>query len=333
MEYMIEKAHNIKWLQLYAANLISEEMWTTFFKQCGEQLQVLKLQWLDAAFEDAQVADLHKYCPNLKRLKLELCRRLTPACLEPISKLKKLEHLSLNYATPTPNADLIELIATIGPNLLTLSLPAFSDIDDTVLDAIRLNCHKMRKLRINGNDTMTDAGLADFFANWTNPPLHFIDLSATRDVDNSNPDGPEDCVGLGPQGFTSMMEHSGSKLEYLNISSCRHVSFDALTTVFNGTTQYPLLKEVDLSFVSAVDTLVLAGLFKCAPMLRKVIAFGCFNLEDVVVPGGVVVIGVPRAQDAIERFGNAGVDVEKAMGAMVEMFRQEALEKEGMDLE
>ncbi|KAF2428757.1 RNI-like protein [Tothia fuscella] len=323
MEYMIEKAHDVTWLQLYAANLISEDMWTKYFKTHGRKLEVLKLQWLDAAFEDAQVEALPRYCPNLRRLKLELCRRLTPACLEPIAKLKKLQHLSLGYSTPTSNASIIKLITTIGPNLLTLSLPSFSDIDDTVLEAICISCQKLRKLRINGNDTMTDAGLSALFTNWANPPLRFIDFSATRDVDNSNPDGPDECIGLGPESFISMMMHSGSKLEDLNISSCRHITFDALTTVFNGSTQYPELKQIDVSFVSAVDTLVLAGLFKCAPMLRKVIAFGCFNIEDVVVPAGVVVIGVPRAQDAIEKFGGVGVDVDSAMGAMVDLFKRE----------
>jgi DNA repair protein RAD7 len=71
---------------------------------------------------------------------------------------------------------------------------------------------------------------------------------------------------------------------------------------------------------------VLAGLFKAAPQLRKVVAFGCFGIEDVIVPGGVVVIGVPRAQDAIEKFGDGGVDVERALGGMVEMFGAGAME-------
>ena len=38
------------------------------------------------------------------------------------------------------------------------------------------------------------------------------------------------------------------------------------------------------------------------------IAFGCFRIENVTVPKGVALIGVPKAHDAIEQFGDAGVD-------------------------
>jgi DNA repair protein RAD7 len=320
MAYMTEKAHDIIHLHLYAANLISDETWSTFFRERGSTLQALQLTWLDAAFEDAQVADIAKFCPNLTRLKLKRCRRLTPLCFDSVVKMKKLEHLSLQLSTPVPNDDLTRLIQRRGAGLKTLSLQSCNDIDDQVLSAIRTHCRVLRKFRISENDTMTDAGLATLFDHWSNPPLRFADFSATRDVDNSNPDGPEDePVGLGAMAFPAMMEHSGSKIEYLNISSCRHISFTALTTVFDPIhNSYPELREIDLSFVSAVSAIVLAGLFKCAPKLQRVVAFGCFGVEDeVFVPRGVVVLGLPRAQDAIERFGD-GVDADGALEKMVE---------------
>jgi DNA repair protein RAD7 len=335
MAYMIEKAHNIVHLHLYAANLISDETWSTFFRERGSTLQALQLTWLDAAFEDAQVSEIAKFCPNLTRLKLKRCRRLTPACFESIAKMKKLEHLSLQLSLPVPNDDLTSLIRKRGAGLQTLSLQTFSDIDDPVLVAIRKHCHKLRKLRINDNDTMTDAALASLFQDWSNPPLRFADFSATRDVDNSNPDGPEDApLGLGAESFPALMNHSGTKLEYLNISSCRHITFDALGTIFDGTKQYPEIREIDLSFVSAVDTVILAGLFKSAPKLQRVVAFGCFGVGDeVVVPRGVVVLGLPRAQDAIERFGE-GVDADVALERMVEaMGVLEEEEDESMEVD
>lgn len=46
-------------------------------------------------------------------------------------------------------------------------------------------------------------------------------------------------------------------------------------------------------------------------------AFGCFDVTDVVVPRGVVLIGVPKAQDEIEQFG-VGIGVEEAVGRMIE---------------
>lgn len=264
--------------------------------------------------------DLVKYCPKLERLKLKRCRRLSFDSITAISHLKNLRHLSLQVSSQIPNDILIQLLTSIGPNLETLSLEDFKDIDDIVVEAIGFYCVRLKKFRLKENDTVTDSALTALFSNWLNPPLHVLDLSINRDVDNSNPDGPEgnEAIGLAGDSFKAMMAHSKEKLAYLNIASCRHISYSALVDVFDGQKQYPELKEIDLSFVSAVDTLVLAGLFKGAPQLRKVVAFGCFQIEDVVVPAGVVVIGVPRAQDAIEKFGDGAV--EEALGRIVQMY-------------
>ncbi|TLD36529.1 Leucine-tRNA ligase [Venturia nashicola] len=318
MEYMTERATKLQHLHLYAANLISDAVWTDFFMKRGENMKTIKLAWLDAAFEDKQVEDLVKYCPNLERLKLKRCRRLGFDSIIAISHLRTLRHLSLQVSQHIPNEILIQLIRDIGPNLETLSLEDFKDLDDIVIEAIGFYCRKLKKFRMKDNDTVTDSALAVLFSNWLNPPLHVLDVSINRDVDNSNPDGPEEAIGIAAASFTAMMAHSASKIAYLNVSSCRHISYSALIDVFDGKKQYPELKEIDLSFVSAVDTLVLAGLFKSAPQLRKVVAFGCFQIEDVVVPAGVVVIGVPRAQDAIEKFGDGAV--EEALGRMVAMY-------------
>ncbi|KIW06510.1 uncharacterized protein PV09_02943 [Verruconis gallopava] len=320
MEYMIEKNSNIRWLHLYAANLINNETWEKYFNERGSILECLQLSDLDAFFQDSHVQLLASKCPNLARLKLKRCRSLTTNCLESISQLKGLKHLSLQFSTgvSTPNEALSQLIISLGPQLRTLSLQDFLDADDAVLETLATHSGNIEKLRISTNDTITDAAWARFFSDWNNPPLRFIDVSRTRDVDNNNPDGPLDVpIGLGEQGFTAMMKHSGSKLQYLHITSCRHIPYGTLISIFDGKNQYPELLEVDMSFVSNVDTLVLAGLFKSAPKLRKVVAFGCFGIEDVVVPQNVVVIGVPRAQDAIEKFGVAGLDVEGALGALL----------------
>jgi DNA repair protein RAD7 len=318
MEYMMEKATQLQHIHLYAANLITDSVWTAFFKKRGANLKTIKLTWLDAAFEDKQTEDLVKYCPNLERLKLKRCRRLGFDSIIAISQLKNLKHLSLQVSQQIPNETLIQLLRSIGHNLETLSLEDFKDIDDIVIESIAVHCNKLKKFRLKDNDTVTDSALTALFTNWTNPPLHVLDVSINRDVDNSNPDGPEDAIGLAEASFTAMMKHSAETIAYLNISSCRHISYSALIDVFDGQKQYPELKEIDLSFVSAVDTLVLAGLFKAAPQLRKVVAFGCFGIEDVIVPTGIVVVGVPRAQDAIEKFGDG--NVEAALGRMVDMF-------------
>lgn len=95
MAYMLEKCRNLRHLQMYAPNLVSNDMWERYFKDAGKQLETIKLKWLDDAFEDETVQIMAMHCPNLKRLKLELCRRIGEPALVAIGTMPKLEHLSL----------------------------------------------------------------------------------------------------------------------------------------------------------------------------------------------------------------------------------------------
>lgn len=319
MEYMIEKGTKITYLQLYAANLVSDAMWHKLFQQRGQKLETLKLQWLDASFEDEAVEEMSTNCPNLQRLKLKLCRRIGAPAIDSISRLTKLEHLSLRISQDVPCERLVNLIGNVGRNLRTLSLEQFPDANDTLLEAIHAECRNLTKFRLTENDYCTDAGFAELFADWANLPLLFADFSSTRDIDNNNPDGPEQAIGLADQGLAALMQHSGTKLRHLDIASCRHISHAAFTSVFDGRKQYPALESINLSFCGNVDTVVVAGILKSCPALKKVIAFGCFNIEDVVVPRGVVLIGVPKARDfMIEQVGMEWVGLDAALGAMVE---------------
>ena len=336
MEYLIGKADNLKHIQLYAANLISNRSWSKFFATRGENLETVKLQWLDSSFEDANVAEMVSYCPSLSRLKLEFCKLLTENCLDSIMQLRNLEHLTLQFSEPVSNSSVVSLIETLGPKLQTLSLTGFTDLDDTALHAIHTHCRSLSKLRLTHNETCTDAAFASLFRGWANPPLHTIDVSRTRSVDAADPDGPDAPTGIASAAFAALMQHSAPALRSLGLASCRHVGHAALAAAFDGRRQYPDLRDVDLSFVGAVDAPVLAGLFACAPALRRVVAFGCFAIEDLVVPAGLVVIGVPRAQDAIERVGEGlGVDgaLESMARRMAEEMQEAAFEAVGGNME
>lgn len=316
VEYMLDKCDKINYLQLYTANLVSDDMWIKIFQKYGKQLETVKLEWLDATFGDDIAVAMIANCPNIKRLKFKRCRRLGQDTVDVISKLKHLEHLSLQTTSEVTPQALVNLINRVGPGLRTLSLEHFLDLDDSVLDAIHNKCTLLTKLRITENDTATDAGLASLFTNWSNIPLTTVDLNSTRDMDNNNPNGPEEAIGLADTGFRTLMSHSGDLLRQLDIASCRHISLGTFNEVFDGKKTYPALETINLSFCSCVDTRVIAGVFKSCPALKKVIAFGCFDVMDVVVPRGVVLIGVPKAQDAIEQVG-AGMGVEEAIGRMV----------------
>jgi DNA repair protein RAD7 len=318
VDYMLERCHKLQHIQLYAANLITDAMWNRLFLEMGGRLEVLKLKWLDAAFDDAVVQQMVQCCQNLERVKLELCRRIGEDAVVALGKLRKLKHLSLQIGREVSTTTLCGLVETRGRGLRTLSLEKFVDADDSVLEAIHDNCRELRKLRFSENDAATDAGYTALFTDWQNPPLSFVDVNSTRDIDNNNPEGPEEAIGMASSGFRALMAHSGSNLKHLDISSCRHIELGAFIDVFNGAQMYPALEYINLSFCNRADTSIVAGIFKSCPALKQIVAFGCFDVQDVVVPRNIALIGVPRAQDAIEQFG-VGIDVEEAIGRMVEV--------------
>ena len=318
IDYMLERCHKLRHIQLYAANLISDGMWHRLFREMGGNLEVLKLKWLDASFDDMVVQDLVRCCPNLERVKFKLCRRIGEDGVAAFEQLTKLRHLSIHANREVSTSVLCDLISSRGRILQTLSLEKFIDADDSVLEAIHDNCKKLTKLRFSENDTATDAGYTALFTDWTNPPLTFVDVNSTRDIDNNNPEGPEEAVGMASSGFRAMMAHCGSQLKHLDVASCRHIELGAFMDVFNGAQLYPELEHINISFCKCVDTSVVAGIFKSCPALKKLVAFGCFDVQDVVVPRNIALIGVPRAQDAIEQFG-VGINVEEAIGRMVEV--------------
>ncbi|SMR42989.1 unnamed protein product [Zymoseptoria tritici ST99CH_1A5] len=318
IDYMLERCHNLKHLQLYAANLVTDAMWRRLFQEIGEKLEVVKLSWLDASFDDASVQQMVENTPNLLRLKLKLCRRMGEDAVKAISQLPQLEHLSLLMSKDVPVEVLNDMISKRGPLLRTLSLEKFIDADDTVLAAIHEHCTQLCKLRLSENDTATDAGFAALFTNWYNPPLTFVDFNSTRDMDNNNPNGPEEAIGLSSTGFKALMSHSGEALRHVDISSCRHIELSAFMDVFNGAMTYPALEYINVSFCNRIDNSVIAGIFKSCPALKKLVAFGCFDVQEIVVPRKIALIGVPRAQDAIEQHG-VGIDVEEAISRMVEV--------------
>jgi DNA repair protein RAD7 len=297
---MIEKNTKIRQLQLGASNLIGDDSWRTLFKTLGPQLQSLKLSELNDSFDDETVEEMAQHCRQLQRLKLRTCLKLGERSLTSMSRMTTLQHLTLAVGQDASSETLVALLQNLGPSLKTLCLETYAEADDDVLVAIHTNCSNLSKLRLTGSIVCSDGGFANLFNDWKNLPLPYIDLSVNRDLDNANPDGPAEApIGLGSEGFKALMRHSGSRLERLNVHSCRHISREALSEVFDGRLQYPLLKDIDLSFVTVVDDFIMTGIFKSCPSLAKLAVFACFKARDARIPAGVAVIGLPNAQDAV----------------------------------
>lgn len=313
---MIEKAKKLVDIQLLGANLVTNDKWIDLFISRGKNLRSLKLEWLDAAFDNQAVQALVEFCPNLQRLKLERCKQLGVDSIDAISRLQNLEHLTLCFHQDVPRKNIADMILSVGAKLQTLCLEGFVNSEDEPSDdlliAIHDTCTSLSKLRFSNNNECSDAGYVNLFTDWSNPPLRYIDVNSTRDVDNVNPDGPDDYpIGVASDGFAALMAHSGSRLEFLDISSCRHISQSTFASIFNPEKTYPNLREINLSFCPVVDTEIVAGIFRSCPNIKKVVTFGCFEVKDVIVPRDIVLIGAPKAQDAIEQFGQVFMDFQK----------------------
>jgi DNA repair protein RAD7 len=321
---MIEKAQYLSDIELRGANLVTNDKWIDLFVARGKDLKSFKVEWLDASFDDQAVEALATFCPNLERLKLERCKLIGADSIDAISRMEHLKHLTLRFHREVPMERMVNLISTIGGQLETLCLEHFLENNedceptDKILETIHNTCTSLRKFRFTENSECSDAGYVSLFSNWSNPPLHYVDLNSTRDIDNSNPDGPEDAIGLGSAGFQALMQHSGSALEFLDISSCRHITHETFADVFDGEKQYPKLREINLSFCPVVDTQIVAAVFRCCPKIQKVVTFGCFQVMDVTVPRGIVLIGAPKAHDAIEQFGDTLMEFQKEMQAQMD---------------
>ncbi|KAE8349260.1 hypothetical protein BDV28DRAFT_64175 [Aspergillus coremiiformis] len=299
VKYLLERDLQIKSLQLDAANLVSDTYWRRLFEKLGPQLESLKLSNLDFSLDDETIEVMCRYCTELRRLKLKQCWKMGDGSLQALSSLASLQHLSLNIVRETDSESLLEVVSKLGPRLQTLSLEGFPNVDNILLETIHEKCRLLSKLRLSENAVCTDKGFARLFTDWSNPPLEFVDFSSTRDVDNSNPDGPGDAIGLASEGLIALMNHSGPAIRKLNISSCRHVSRSAFEEVFSIEKIYPNLKELDVSFHPIMDDFLVGRIFHCCPAIKKLVAFACFNVRDVRVPVGVALIGGLKAQSTI----------------------------------
>lgn len=310
MRYMIDKNSKIAHLQLGATNLVTDEVWKELFYKRGSQLESLKLSELNDAFRGDMFQIMSEQCSNLKRIKLRSLHNVTAEAIDHLSNMTTLEHVSLAIGQEATAEQLTAMVQKLGPKLKTLSLEDYHDADNHVLKAIRENCTQLQKLRITGSSTCSDLMFAQLFdTTWSNPPIPFIDLSSNRDIDSADPepieqdDGsedPQDYIGFCSAGLRALFQHSGSLLERLDLHSCRHVDHKALTDVFDGVKQYPHLRDIDLSFVTHVDEVVMSGIFKSCPALQKLAVFACFSAKDALIPPNIAVIGLPNAQAAVE---------------------------------
>lgn len=299
MDYLLTRNTALEYFYLHGANLLREDKWHAFFMAKGASLRGLQVYYTDLHFGDETIALLRQTSPDLRRLKVENNQKVTDVGVEAAGDLPYLQHLGFQLLNPIHSPAVVSAVSKCGPRLQTLSLKVMPLLDDTVLQSIHDHCRVMSKLRITDSEHMTDQGFVGMFKGWENPPLDFVDLQKCRHMDSTRPRDNPDLIGLCGEGFKALMAHSGSKLRVLNIHGCRHISTEAFEEVFSQDNVYPELADLEISFCENVNDFVLGSIFRSCPKIKKVNVFGCMKVREVVVPRGVVLIGVPNAQGMI----------------------------------
>jgi DNA repair protein RAD7 len=296
MDYLLSRDIKLESFSLHGANLLSEEKWHEFLVAKGPELKGVQVYCTDNHFGNETIAVIQKNCPKLLKLKVYRNQKVTDDGVKTIAEITTLKHLGLQLLHSISPEALVHAITGAGRNLETLSLRIVPKADDSVLEAIHAQCRHLSKLRITDSEEMTDAGFAKLFNNWENTPLSFIDLQKCRHMDSTIPRNNPESIGLCSEGFKALMAHSGQALQNLNIHACRHISREAFEEVFNETAQYPLLRELEISFCEEVTDFILGCIFRSCPNIKEINVFGCMKVRDVRVPRGVILVGVPNAQ-------------------------------------
>ncbi|KAK4175741.1 hypothetical protein QBC36DRAFT_189187 [Triangularia setosa] len=300
VDYLTTRNITLEDLYLHGSNLISEGKWIEYLQKKGEPLQSLRVYWTDKHFTDAVLAAIPTSCSNLTRLKVCHNQAVTGEGLSHIAKITTLRHLSLDLREAIHPDVYIKLLASIGPQLETLSLTRVSELDNTVLDAIHTHCRSLKKLRITDSELMTDAGFARLFTpDWSNPGLVFVDLQKCRQLESTKPRENPDSIGLCGEGFKALMAHSGRTLRHLNVHGCRHIASHAFEEVFSADKTYESMYKMEISFCEEVTDFVVGSIFRSCPNLRELNVFGCMKVKDVRVPRGKILVGVPNARGMV----------------------------------
>ncbi|KAK5993954.1 DNA repair rhp7-like protein [Cladobotryum mycophilum] len=299
MDYLLSRDITLESFYLHGANLLSDEKWHEYLAAKGQPLKELQVYYTDNHFGDETLALLKDHCPNLVRLKVGHNQKVTDEGVTAIGNLASLRHLSLQLQQTTSPDAITSVVSQIGKGLQTLSVKIVPKANDSVLEAIHDNCRSLFKFRITDSEMMTDKGFAKLFTDWENPPLHFIDLQKCRQLEASNPRENPNGLGLCGEGFKALMAHSGRKLRNLNVHACRHIPREAFEQVFHETAIYPELRKLEISFCEEVTDFILGCIFRACPNIKEVNVFGCMKVRDVLVPRGVILVGVPNAQGMV----------------------------------
>ncbi|EKM83235.1 hypothetical protein AGABI1DRAFT_69486 [Agaricus bisporus var. burnettii JB137-S8] len=236
---------------------------------------------------------------NLRALRLKEIGKLDNEFLQELSRLGQDGNTSqlayLDLSEPEKSCDekaMIELLYFIGRRLTYLNVSNHIIIgDDFLAEGLLPHTKTLRTLVLDNLPELTDKGVSKFFQSWNdNPPLVHLSLSRNH--------------ALADKSLQSILDHSGTKLEELNLNGWKDVGEEILTTF---ATEARELRKLDVGWIREVTDFVVKAWVDGVPEKSKnkrameldaahaARKGGCFKLEEVKVWGcNRITLNCPR---------------------------------------
>ncbi|KAG6808467.1 hypothetical protein H0H93_016884, partial [Arthromyces matolae] len=220
---------------------------------------------------------LKKHCAKtLTALRLREIGLMNDAFLEAIRGFKLLEELNIadpgNSNECTEDA-LLGLLVALSGKLRALDISSHSYLTDRALADGLHGAKHMEELVARHSPELTDAGVAEFFSKWENPPLRRVDFGRNHE--------------LGGKALVALLQHSGERLEELCINGWGGVEADALKELGRRGRE---LRRLDVGWVREVDDFLVKewmegeaedNISGSTKGVKRIPSLGCTKLNEV----------------------------------------------------
>ena len=182
-----------------------------------------------------------------------------------ISGLENLKILHLNHIGIYEDNDICDIIEKLGPKLEDLSLTGYPKLSDKILETISAFCGQLQRLSLEECPLLTSQGFQDFLSKFKSRLTH---LSLRRNVT------------LDDQTIIGFLNHHGRTLTCVDLNGLDELTSHSLMALAFVA---PSLELIDVSWIRNVDDEFLEKLIATCPNIKKVKAYGCNRLTDLLL--------------------------------------------------
>ncbi|KAF8685238.1 RNI-like protein [Rhizoctonia solani] len=273
---------NLTHLDLYGAFLARAPAFIEFFTAIGSRLECFRLAHSPRLDLDCCQALVHNCADSLTDLRLSNVGKLNDSWLPLLHRCTSLKRLELSY--PGGDASLtsepvVELLGAIGRGLEHLDLSGHPLLEDEVLiNGVISHAPNLTSLAISSAPLLTDAGVAQFFAEYNQKAgLEYLEMK-------NNP-------LLSSDSLRAFLDRSTSiAIRQLVINGWRETEEEACKLIPSSC---PELRKLDIGFVRSVDDYLIKEVLEGCSKIEEISCFGCNRVTEACPKkAGVNIYGV-----------------------------------------